>query len=97
MTIASVNQLYKLMPFIAIGVLSFIGTPLSNYMTVSISAYSRLAQIMVQRTSSNHSIPHKYHIQVVSQDPFVVYVHDFLSKEEIAHFRKTRHIFHDLI
>jgi hypothetical protein len=29
-----------------------------------------------------------YQIQVFSQDPMILYVHDFLSKDEIAHLLK---------
>ncbi|KAF0331888.1 2OG-Fe(II) oxygenase superfamily protein [Colletotrichum asianum] len=32
-----------------------------------------------------HAVAHQYETQIVSQDPLIIYIHDFLNQDEISH------------
>ncbi|KAH9233228.1 hypothetical protein K456DRAFT_1750527 [Colletotrichum gloeosporioides 23] len=32
-----------------------------------------------------HAVAHRYETQIVSQDPLIIYIHDFLNQDEISH------------
>lgn len=50
-----------------------------------------LAWVSGDSTASISESAHGYKTQIFSRDPLVIYIHDFVSSQEIAHLIKLRY------
>ncbi|KAK2775793.1 2OG-Fe(II)oxygenase family Oxidoreductase [Colletotrichum kahawae] len=48
-------------------------------------AQSRLQSIPPPSKHPAHAVGHRYETQIISQDRLIIYIHEFLSQEEISH------------
>lgn len=95
-----VKQLHGISLALAVGIFVFLTGILSAYIASSGLASSHLVRVLSGARSPGSRLnifrftpQHQYEVQVFSQDPLILYVHNFLNKYEITHLLKARYTF----